>query len=197
MWRRELMCRRMSCLLTILLWAFLMMPQQLSFPVSNVLSRLRSLVLCCTCLWMFTGVDSSRPRLRGLRQRQKPTTSRKNAKGQVPAKRQRVRKRQPQKRVPKSEEPLPSVLKGALLYNQYANKIVLTKSVGQQIPPASLTKILAMYVALDYDEGQRGPCCILCLVSAKAASARGLAWVACRGEGALCRFIPGHGCCLE
>ena len=147
--------------------------------MSNVLSRFCSLVLCCACLWMFTGVDSFAAPSAGAGQKteaaasQESRNKKKTQKRQVPRKAAAGEKKTTAKKGSKKRKAAPQRFKSALLYNQYANKIVLTKSVGQQIPPASLTKILAMYVALDMMKAKRVTLQTLVPVSAKAASARG------------------------
>ncbi len=63
--------------------------------------------------------------------------------------------------------------KGAILYNVNANKVVFAKGETVPVPPASLTKILSLYVALDTMKARKISPNAIVTVSAKAASMGG------------------------
>ena len=67
----------------------------------------------------------------------------------------------------------PKDFKGAVLYNVTAGKIVFARDADVPVAPASLTKILSMYVALDAMKSRRISPSTIVKVSAKAASAGG------------------------
>ncbi len=66
-----------------------------------------------------------------------------------------------------------SNFKGAVLYNVNANKVVFARNQNRLVPPASLTKILSMFVAEDAIRSRKIPRSTLVTVSHKAASASG------------------------
>ena len=63
--------------------------------------------------------------------------------------------------------------KGAIVYDLNAKKTLFASRADQQIPPASLTKILAMYVAMDLIQARKISLNANVAVSAKAASMGG------------------------
>lgn len=142
--------------------------------VVNAFSRFCALVLCCSGLMMFTGVDVFAAQAAASGNKAEASASRETPKKRnTPRKAAEGEKKPAGKKSDRKREAAPQRFKSAILYNQYANKTVLTKSVGQRIPPASLTKILAMYVALDMMKAKRVTLQTLVPVSARAAAARG------------------------
>lgn len=63
--------------------------------------------------------------------------------------------------------------KSAVLYNASTGQVIFSRNPNTQVPPASLTKILSMYVALDTMKVRRINPASIVTVSAKAASAGG------------------------
>gem|GEM_PF-981590 len=74
----------------------------------------------------------------------------------------------------KKKAPAPGLAyKGAIVYDLNAKKTLFASRADQQIPPASLTKILAMYVAMDLIQARKISLNANVAVSAKAASMGG------------------------
>ena len=63
--------------------------------------------------------------------------------------------------------------KGAIVYDLNAKKTLFSSKADRQIPPASLTKVLAMYVAMDMIRERKIPMTSTVAISAKAAATGG------------------------